>query len=946
MTEATRPKSPRTLQQKILWRVFPIAIIALLAIVWLTRNGMERAIRDEASIRLQQNAQLTAARISDQMLQLRGFARTLAANDLIINSVVDRSQREGQLTVFLRSLKLPNRAFRRVTMADYRGRPLVSSTPDSDVDTSETVEVVMGGKEYFTANADTILVAAPVLYAGRPEAIVAVEYDSDALLQSLFTIGPSEYLQLSFNGGVIYQSNTRIRDDRWVSASTALNDDDTWRVQRGERADVAYASLNRLSPFFIGVIATFVTGLLAAIALTSRIATRPVGQLVSQIRSIEDTNDLSGKVDVEDTKEFQDLGSAFNRMIASLDQKTVSLEQLQAAESRLRTVFESVSNGLVGTDTDGTITLVNSSLEHIFGYDREDLLGRSIDIIVPDASQRTCLMDRFNDGAQPVQQGTVDRQTLFGLRNDGVQVPVEVGLSLVQWETGPGIIASVDDISRRYEQEKDNERLRHETQMILDSIPALVVFKDTENQIVRVNKAAAEVIGAPVSDIEGKHSREFFAEHEQYYQDDLAVMQAGIPKLGIVESVTTRGNETRWASTDKIPIYDRHDHLTGIIAVINDITALKRTEDQLAETTRAAQQNAERLRYTVESARIGLWDWDVNSTYVRVSKELSAQLGEETAYESFAGWRSRVHPDDREETEQRVHMCLEGAQRDYEAEFRLRHRNGSYRWILARGRVVDADDRGPQRMIGVHIDITDRQEDRQQLEKLNQELQRSNEELAQFAYVASHDLQEPLRKVTSFCELLKEELGDTLNDDCQRFIHYITDGAYRMRMLIQDLLAFSRIESQGTPTESVDLNTVVEESLENLSASIAEADASICTEKLPTVQGDALQLVQLFQNLIGNALKYRSDHRPTIRLAARKADTDWIISVKDNGIGIDPRYHDQIFGVFKRLHTMDTYQGTGIGLAICRRIAERLGGSIDVESREGQGSTFHVRLPE
>lgn len=234
---------------------------------------------------------------------------------------------------------------------------------------------------------------------------------------------------------------------------------------------------------------------------------------------------------------------------------------------------------------------------------------------------------------------------------------------------------------------------------------------------------------------------------------------------------------------------------------------------------------------------------------------------------------------------------------------------------------------------------------RAELERANAELARSNRELEQFAYVASHDLREPLRAVSSFCDLLKQRYGDRLDADGEEFIDFAVDGARRMDRLLADLLAYSRVSTHGHDFESVSCEDALAAALANLRSSIEESGAEITHDPLPDVQADATQLVQLFQNLIGNAVKYRAEAAPRIHVGAVAEGDGWVLSFRDAGIGIDPRHTDRIFEVFQRLHTRDQYGGTGIGLAICKRIAERHDGRIWVESEPGHGSTFHVKLP-
>lgn len=226
------------------------------------------------------------------------------------------------------------------------------------------------------------------------------------------------------------------------------------------------------------------------------------------------------------------------------------------------------------------------------------------------------------------------------------------------------------------------------------------------------------------------------------------------------------------------------------------------------------------------------------------------------------------------------------------------------------------------------------------------ELERSNKELEQFAYIASHDLQEPLRMVSSYTMLLKRRYQERLDKDADEFIDYAVDGVLRMQALINDLLAYSRAGRGPRPSEPTDSADALGKALRNLEAAIRGRDALISAAELPTVMAGHQQLVQLFQNLIGNAIKFcPSDRRPEIQVSAQPQPTTWLFAVRDNGIGIDPTYADRIFQIFQRLHRREDYPGTGIGLAICKKIVERQGGRIWVESSPGNGATFFFSLP-
>jgi len=299
-----------------------------------------------------------------------------------------------------------------------------------------------------------------------------------------------------------------------------------------------------------------------------------------------------------------------------------------------------------------------------------------------------------------------------------------------------------------------------------------------------------------------------------------------------------------------------------------------------------------------------------------------------------------VHPDDRNATIEAVSQLA--AQREVTRFVnRYRCRDGSYRWMEWRsapaGEFIYAAAR----------DITENRKVEDRIQRYTEDLQRSNKELEQFAYIASHDLQEPLRSVSSFSQLLARRYQGRLDSDADEFIGFIVTGVTRMQTLINDLLAYSRVGTRGKPFAPVSCEAMVQAARENLEAAFVESGAVVTHDPLPTVPGDSTQLVQLFQNLFSNSIKFRRlEEAPHIHVSAVRQQGVWRLSVGDNGVGIDPEFFQRVFIIFQRLHGREEYPGTGIGLALCKKIVERHGGRMWVESGSGKGSTFFFTIPE
>lgn len=286
--------------------------------------------------------------------------------------------------------------------------------------------------------------------------------------------------------------------------------------------------------------------------------------------------------------------------------------------------------------------------------------------------------------------------------------------------------------------------------------------------------------------------------------------------------------------------------------------------------------------------------------------------------------------------ENAVRMLKAGCSLGYE--FRIVTKQAKIKWVMET--VAPVHYQRKRATLGSLVDVTERKQVEERLNQITAEMQRSNTELEQFAYVISHDLQEPLRMVSSYTQLLAKRYSNKLDSDADEFIAYAVDGAKRMQTLLHDLLDYSRVGTRGKPFTLVNCEHVVEQAMANLKIAIEESEAAVSYDVLPTVMGDEGQLVQLFQNLIGNAIKFRREEPPKVHIWARRRNSVVTFSVNDNGIGINPQHSQSIFEIFRRLHTREEYPGTGMGLAICKKIVERHGGHISVQSQPGQGSTF------
>jgi PAS domain S-box-containing protein len=391
---------------------------------------------------------------------------------------------------------------------------------------------------------------------------------------------------------------------------------------------------------------------------------------------------------------------------------------------------------------------------------------------------------------------------------------------------------------------------------------------------------------------------------------------------------------------------ERFDERTSALQALQE--AIQSLQEEISERRRveeALRESEEKYRTILENIEDGYYESDLvgNLTFFNDSicriwqyprEELLSlnnrqYMDQENARKAFQAY-NKVY-----RTGEPGKVC------DYE----IIRRDGTRRCIEASVSLRKDSSGKPIGFRGIIRDVTERKEAEEALKVKTEELARSNRDLEQFAYVASHDLQEPLRMVTSYVQLLAQRYNGKLDSDADEFISFATDGASRMRKLINDLLTYSRVKTQGKALEPTDCETVLNESLDNLKMAIEENSALVTHDSLPTVMADNPQLVELFQNLIGNAIKFRGNEPPRIHVSAGRNGSGWIFSVRDNGIGIAPEYSKRIFIIFQRLHNREKYAGTGIGLAICQKIVERHGGRIWVESEVGKGTTFYFTLP-
>lgn len=460
---------------------------------------------------------------------------------------------------------------------------------------------------------------------------------------------------------------------------------------------------------------------------------------------------------------------------------------------------------------------------------------------------------------------------------------------------------------------------------------------DQDLVITHVNNKALEISGYSHDELVGRNIIQFIHPDESYRIKKLLASLSQDKKNNFVIRINGKNQRDRIISVNSSLIADANGKTTGFIGLITDITGKVATEAELRQVKKKLE-NAQKI------GKIGTWELNL-----RTEEMVLDRRAEEIFNIKGRTFGGKMHDFQNFINEEDLHHFREDFERamsegQFESICRTKPRKGKSNYVLSKGTVVRDKKCEPVSMSGISFDITEMKEDTERtLIRLNEDLLRSNSDLQQFAYVASHDLQEPLRMVSSFTQLLQMRYAGKLDEDANEYINFAVNGSKRMYELINGLLAYSRIQRQGREFNQVNLNAVVEKVRANMKLLIDEADALIQYSELPVVKADENQMIQLFQNLIENSLKFRKD-KPEITIAASLRNEMHIISVRDNGIGIENQYFEKIFRIFQKLHHSG-YKGTGIGLAICQRIVERHGGRIWVTSRPGEGSTFSFSIP-
>ncbi|HCL06483.1 MAG TPA: hypothetical protein DHW64_11225 [Chitinophagaceae bacterium] len=598
------------------------------------------------------------------------------------------------------------------------------------------------------------------------------------------------------------------------------------------------------------------------------------------------------------------------------------------------------------------ILYVNEAFTRMTGYTAEEVIGQTPRILQgPGTDQQE--LQRLKNALRNWEPCDIE---VLNYKKNGEPFWNNFTVAPVANESGwyTHWVAVERDVTERRKTDvliRDSEEKRR---LIMNAALDAIVCIDTEGMITFWNPQAEKIFGWKQEEVIGKRLSNIIIPEAYRTMHDHGMEQYKITGKGpalnaLLElSAINRDGVSFPVELTVLPIHQDNDSF--FCAFIRDITERKKAET-------ATRRSNERYELVAKATSDAIWDWDMRTgVVVRSGDGLQKLFGYDTATASADNdfWRKHVHPDDISRVTAQRELMLETTTDHYwEDEYRFERKDGSYAHVYDRGYVIRNKEGKAIRMIGSTQDISALKRSEQQLYELNAvlekraaELARSNAELERFAYVASHDLQEPLRMVSSFLQLLDKQYTAKLDDKAREYINYAVGGAERMKRLILDLLSYSRVATVAEQFQSVDMNTVAKHVIQIFESRFEKERITLTTGRLPVVQGNSSQLQQLLQNLIGNAIKYKSEHPPLIEIGCQEEESRFVFFVKDNGIGINPKYFEKIFVVFQRLHPVNNYSGTGIGLAICKKIIERHHGEIWVESEEGKGSTFFFSMPK
>ncbi|MBX9601086.1 MAG: PAS domain S-box protein [Bryobacteraceae bacterium] len=609
-------------------------------------------------------------------------------------------------------------------------------------------------------------------------------------------------------------------------------------------------------------------------------------------------------------------------------------EHLADSRAQLSAVLESIRDLCCAVDQDWRVRYANSRMIESAGLPREQIAGRSLWEVFPHLAStpagpalRKTMMERVPCHAEYYVQ------------------PRREWFELDAFPSSGGVTLFSRSATQRRKAEQDLQDANRRLALHLANTPLAVIEFSSDFRLTMWSGQAERMFGWSSNEVVGRRIFDF----PWVFESDAAAIRRLMENMesgASLQTVSRNRNyrkdgaviECEWYNSSLV---DSAGRIESVFSFVLDVTEQRRHQQALRESE-------VRSRAIFDSAAVGMATCSLpEGRYTAVNAKMCEITGYTAEELKRLTYLDITHPEDRAENRRQFTELASGIRPSFSLNKRYMRRDGRLIWVRATNALIRDESGMPLHTVASIEDITAQVETEASLRAANEELIRANTDLEQFAYSASHDLKEPLRQVGIFAQLLQKRYGPTLDEDANAFLNNITGGAQRMEQLLSDLLNYTQTATQpGRPVEPVEVSEVLAEVKKNLATVIMKNDAAVVTEALPAVRVERAHLIQLFQNLVSNAIKYRSAGRaPVIRVRASSEGALWRFSIQDNGIGIPADYHKQVFGLFKRLHTSSAYPGTGIGLALCKRIVERYGGAIWVESEPEKGSTFFLTLP-
>ncbi|WP_276256831.1 PAS domain-containing sensor histidine kinase [Halomontanus rarus] len=638
--------------------------------------------------------------------------------------------------------------------------------------------------------------------------------------------------------------------------------------------------------------------------------------------------------------------------------------------------MNTINDGIYRLDADDRLVSVNDVIVETTGYTREELLGDHVSVLFDGDSVM------IDDAIDRLRVNASDQSELTMETAERERIRCEVRMNVLDTgDTAQGTVGIVREIDER--KQTETEATEATFRRLFENVPGnYLIVQPEDYEIVAVSDAYLDATMTERAEIMGKTLFEIFPNNPDDPAEGVGNLRESLERVAETGEADTMSVthypipdreshsdefEERWWNPINSPVFDTTGELDYIVHSVEDITPIvqelqadgeqellqdpETTDSQLAsdivlrgqELLQQAKREAyEQLRESEERFRA------LVTTTSDVVFSMNADWSEMHSFEGSdfladvdeqgPSWVEQYVPS---EDQPRVQDAIDEAIRtksSFEVEHRVVREDSTVAWIVSRATPLVDENGEITRWLGAANDVTERVERERNLEE-------SNKRLEQFAYAASHDLQEPLRMVTTYLQLIERRYTDELDEDGEEFIEFTIDGADRMRDMIEGLLEYSQVETRGDPFEPIDLDTVLADVCQDFQMRIEKSDTEVTAESLPRVEGDPGQLRQVFQNLLSNAIEYSGDDPPQVDISAVRNSSEVIVSVTDEGIGIDPDVREHIFEIFQSLHAQDEHSGTGIGLALCKRIIERHGGDIWVESELGEGATFSFTLP-